>query len=126
MSFAPSTQRWPFSAPSGASKDLSTTTKTHNSMTKRFVFGSEWNFMPEGRKSVNQRFEKELEAKNFVCYLPPLLILTPMHFGALVVFYFILFWSWEVLCTTTIVADIATAISIITGANIASGNCITS
>jgi hypothetical protein len=137
MSFPPSTRRWPSSALSGATKDLSMTTKTHNGMTKRFVFGSEWNFMPEGRKSVNQRFEEELEAKNLVCCLLPVLISTFMHFGLSPYFIFILYSGLgtctnnlevrrKALCTTAMVADIATAIIIITGANIASGNCITS
>ena len=96
MSFAPSTQRWASSAISGATKELSMTTKTNNGMTKRFVFGSVWNFMPEGRKSVNQRFEKGLKAKNLVCCLSPVLIFTFMHIWALATFIFnLLFWPWN-------------------------------
>jgi hypothetical protein len=71
------------------------TTKTHNGMTKRFVFGSEWNFMPEGRKSVNQRFEEELEANNLVCCLLPVLISTFMHFGLSPYFIFIFYSGLE-------------------------------
>jgi hypothetical protein len=42
---------------------------SHNGLTKKFIFGSEWFFHPEGIKYLMQRFERELDSKRLVCPL---------------------------------------------------------
>lgn len=67
MSSVPPAQRGGHAVSSLASRSLMTTAATNNGMTKKFIFGSEWHFLPEGVKSLTQRFNKVLENKDLVC-----------------------------------------------------------